>query len=81
MRLQAAIQQRNELASYLVRKEMPPLQQSEHACARCFVNKFCSLYHKAVEGGEHHCERFHCGWALLSHGAAERKWVEGIWVL
>jgi hypothetical protein len=31
--------------------QLPPMLLSEDMCRRCFANKTCALYHKAVEGG------------------------------
>ena len=33
------------------RKQLPPTLLSEDQCRRCFANKTCALYHKAVEEG------------------------------
>ena len=43
--------QRNQLASHIVRKELPPMLQKAYVCGKCFAQTPCFIYHKTVESG------------------------------
>lgn len=43
--------QRNQLADYVVRKELPPMLQKAYVCEKCFAQTPCFIYHKAMENG------------------------------
>lgn len=43
---------RNELARYYQQtRELPPMLNNQHVCARCNYSTACMLYHRAAEGG------------------------------
>lgn len=43
--------QRNQLACYVVRKELPPMLEKPYVCRKCFAQTPCFIYHKTLENG------------------------------
>lgn len=44
--------QRNHLAGFVVRKELPPMLQKAYVCGKCFAQTPCFIYHKTVDNGD-----------------------------
>ncbi|KAI9016007.1 DNA replication factor Dna2-domain-containing protein [Hyaloraphidium curvatum] len=49
--LRSIIMGRNEMASWLQSKKLPPMLQDVRKCQRCFAIDACTVYHKALEKG------------------------------
>ena len=44
--------QRNQLAGYILRKELPPMLQKAYTCRKCFAQTPCFIYHKTIDNGD-----------------------------
>lgn len=52
--LRHMIKQRNQLAVYIRERsvQLPPMKRSKHACAKCYAQASCFVYHKLADEGD-----------------------------